>query len=563
AEEAVEAPVITETVEMSGATGEPPAFDTQIAEEASEELVVVIVEADQEQEISAAASDPEVIEDTPVEGEEPPVMLAGGSQEVEAEHGAVAVDTSEAVQADEWDNVIEQADMEKEHRTFEKMLSGTVDMMEDATPAEMATSAAPMKSETDVFRTPAAEDHITLTFRDADLNAVLDILARKGRLNILAGSDVKGVVTVRLVDVPLDVALNSILNVNGYGYVKTNNIVRILPLSQIGGEVETVTETYTLSYAQAGQAKATLASFLTSNGGIETDERTNMLIITDVPGNMERIRKLIPKIDRRVQQVLIEVLIVDSVLRDDGDLGIQWTLLNTESGSLDADGNPDSINITLPIANNAISLSFGALFGDFRLTAFIEALVNNTNSRILANPKVLTLNNQAATIEIVQEFPFNDVTQTSSGGQLSNITFKEIGTKLDVNPQITHDEHIILHIKPEQNFLAGETITGVPILDTRRAETTLIVKNHQTVVLGGLRLNTRIKRVTKVPFLGDLPGVKYAFRSVSSDKEDSELLVFLTVHIVESPPLLPEQKVKFDELANLPRKPGSAIELIR
>jgi type IV pilus assembly protein PilQ len=155
------------------------------------------------------------------------------------------------------------------------------------------------------------------------------------------------------------------------------------------------------------------------------------------------------------------------------------------------------------------------------------------------------------------------VTQTSSGGQLSNITFKEIGTKLDVKPQITHDQHVILWIEPEQNSIAGETITGVPIVDTRKAETTLIVRNHQTVVLGGLRENRKIKSMAKVPFLGDLPGVKYAFRSVASNDRDTELLVFLTVHIVESPPLLAREEINFDELANMPRKPYTSIDLVR
>ena len=111
--------------------------------------------------------------------------------------------------------------------------------------------------------------------------------------------------------------------------------------------------------------------------------------------------------------------------------------------------------------------------------------------------------------------------------------------------------------------VAGTTETGVPRVDTRKAETTLIIKNHQTVVLGGLRENRTVTGVTKVPLLGDLPGVKYIFRSVSSSKVDTELLIFITVHIVESPELLPEDELKANELANLPRKPNAAIELIR
>jgi type IV pilus secretin PilQ/predicted competence protein len=412
---------------------------------------------------------------------------------------------------------------------------------------------------------PPDQQLISLTFRDADLAAVLDLLARKGNLNILAGKDVKGEVTVRLVDVPLDVALNAILNVNGYGYIRSENIIRILPLKEIGEEVRTETRTYLLSYASADKAKSILEGFLTPNGNIQTDERTNTLIVTDVPANMERFTKLLPEIDRRVKQVLIEVLILDSVLGDEGDLGISWALVNNNDNSpvLGDDTFPDELGVLLPVGVDALNLTFRTIMGDLDLTAFIEAIVTESDSKVLASPKILTLNNEAASIEIVEEFPYRDVTETSAGGQLTNITFKDIGTKLEVKPQITHDDHVILFIAPEQNNIAGVTSIGVPIVDTRKAETTLIIKNHQTVVIGGLRENREVTGVTKVPLLGDLPGVKYIFRSVSTDKRDSELILFLTVHIVEQPVLLPEDKVKAGELANMPRMPNAAIEMIR
>jgi type IV pilus secretin PilQ/predicted competence protein len=512
-----------------------------------------IVEAEDKTPLMLAALSTET-EEEPVAADPPAEIPAAMSEEKTVEN--VKQNVAKAIEppSAEQDNPGEQVEV----------VLQTVEEMEPK--SEMPAKPAPKVAEkADVVQKPASEENlVTLTFKDAELSSVLDILARKGKFNILAGKDVRGVVTVRLIDVPLDVALNAILNVNGYGYIKTENIVRILPLSQLGEQIETSTETYTLSYASASEAKTTLQSFLTKNGNIETDERTNMLIVTDVPGNMDRIRTLIPQIDRRVQQVLIEVLILDSVLSDNADLGIQWNLFDTHDSTFDAEGNQDSLDVTLPFASTGgISLSFGSLINNFKLEALIQAVVDNTESRILANPKILTLNNEEANIEIIEEFPYNDVTQTSSGGQLSNITFKEIGTKLQVKPQITHDEHVILRIKPEQNFPSDTTVTGVPIIDTRRAETTLIVRNHQTIVLGGLRLNRKLNSISKVPLLGDLPGVKYAFRSVSNDYSDTELLVFITVHIVESPPLLAEQKIKFDELANIPRNPSASIKLVR
>jgi len=531
---------IVETVEVA-----------EVAEEISEEtyLVEEIVEEEES--------------DLPIEAP----IEAAGLAEAEAAAKALNGMFDEMMEADAADTA--EPSPEDAMNMLGEMFAGMAGMMKaDAPSVPGVTGITPAVGAGTPEKCAPEETLITLVFRDADLSAVLDIIARKGNLNILAGKDIRGKVTVRLVDVPLDVALDAILNVNGYGYIKTKNIIRILPLSELGETINTVTETFNLSYATASEAKETLQSFLSSNGNIEVDERTNMLIITESPGNMDRVRSLIPQIDRRVQQVLIEVVILDSVLLDDADFGVSWGLLNTQDRSpntREEEGSafPDQINVTLPVGADALQVTFGTLLGDFDLNGFIDAVISDTDSRVLANPKVLTLNNEKATIEIVQEFPYNDVTQTSSGGQLSNITFKEIGTKLEVKPQITHDGHVILWIAPEQNSIAGTTGIGVPIVDTRKAETTLILKDHQTIVMGGLRENRNVNTLTKVPFLGDLPGVKYAFRNVQSDKQDSELLVFITVHIVESPVLLPEEKLKAEELANLPRHPNSTIELIR
>ncbi|GAB4343380.1 MAG: hypothetical protein Kow0099_21740 [Candidatus Abyssubacteria bacterium] len=581
ADEKVASTDTAQNVEIAKADIEQTATESETAEEPAiteTQSETVVNEPDTTQ----SAASPAEAEET-VEGElmEPAYAVAvakaaevPATDETETPAEAPALEPEEASQAPEEAPMTETAEASEIPQP-----EPVIQVAKNQEPEPMQPE--PVKEEPAPVADPPAEEeneleeqlefnnHVTLTFRDADLNAVLDILARKGNINILAGKDVRGTVTVRLVDVPFDVALNAILNVNGYGYIKTDNIVRIVPLSQLGKVVETTTETYLLSYAEAEEAKNTLTPFLTPNGGIQTDKRTNMLIVTDVPSNMDRIRKLVPAIDRRVQQVLIEVLILDSVLSDATDLGIQWTLFNADDNSLVQEEqsitstSQDAIGVNIPVTGQAIQLSFGTLLGDFKLDAFISAMVENSDSRVLANPKILTLNNEAASIEIVEEFPYSDVTQTSSGGQLSNITFKEIGTKLEVTPQITHDEHVILKVAPEQNSIAGTTVTGVPRVDTRRAETTLIVKNHQTIVLGGLRENRKLKGITKVPLLGDLPGVKYAFRSVSSDDTDTELLVFITVHIVDSPPLLAEQKIKFGELANLPRKPSTQVDLVR
>lgn len=518
--------------------------------------VVLDLDEEVEPEISSDGSD--LVISAPVER----VMLAAATDD-EVDQGDPVADSAVS-EAETTAAVPEETEAEEEATEAPAMVA-MAEETEEEEAAEEPAAEAPTELEPLVDEEPAPEQTLlTLTFRDADLNAVLDIIARKGKLNIIAGKDIRGAVTVRLVDVPLDVALNAILNVNGYGYVKSDNIVRIVPLSQLGEEVETITATYTLSYADATKARDTLKSFLTPNGSIEIDARTNMLIITDVPNNMERVAKLIPKIDKRVQQVLIEVLILDSVLTDDADLGIQWTAFNTVDNSVGLAGFEDGADLLFGLADpTALNLNFATLIGAVHLEALIQAVVNTGDSRVLANPKLLTLNNETASIEIITEFPYQERTSTSEGGQLVSTSFKDVGTKMDVKPQITHDGHVILNLKPEQSNVVDVDPTNIPIIATRKTETTLIVKDHQTIVVGGLRENTDVVTMKKVPVLGDLPIAKYVFRSVSSRKQDTELLVFITVHIVESPALVPSEKIKFDELGTLPRMPNSSIELIR
>ncbi len=566
------APVEDTRVEVMDIVEVAPVEDTRV-EAVAEEIPEAIETEDAPLELESVEEIE--VEDTGVTDIDEAAKELNGMFEEMAEQMEGAM-TAEIEDAGDPELIAEEA-LKAFGEMFSEMAEVMTSEMSEMMTAEMTevevVAYEPPQDDVEISRAASLEETlVTLEFRDAELSAVLDILARKGNLNIIAGKGVKGKVTVRLVEVPLDVALNAILNVNGFGYLKTDNIVRILPLSEIGDVVNLVTKTYNLSYAQAKDAKKTLDSFLTPNGNIEVDSRTNMLLVTDIPGNTDRLEKLIKEIDRRVQQVLIEVIILDSVLLDDADLGVSWGLLNTSDNSPNSkeavrlgeeDPFPDQININLPTGADALNVVFGTLFGDLSLDIFIDAMVSDTDTKVLANPKILTLNNETAIIEIITEHPYNDVTQTSSGGQLSNITFKEIGTKLEVRPQITHDDHVILWVAPEQNSIAGFTAIGVPIVDTRRAETTLILKNHQTIVMGGLRENRDVNTLNKVPFFGDLPGVKYAFRSVQSAKRDTELLVFITVHIMESPALLPEEKMKAEELANLPRHPNSTVELIR
>lgn len=444
-----------------------------------------------------------------------------------------------------------------------------------STVAEPAAPPTEQKEEKEKPAPPKLPTYpVNLTFREADMMAVLEILARMADVNLVAGKDVTGTVTIKLVNVPLDVAFSTILSINGYGYTMEKNIVKVVPLSQIAGaEVETVTRTFTLSYAKADDIKTTLGKFLTQYGDIEVDTRTNLIIVTDVPGNFQRIDALLPQLDKREEQVLIQVVIVDSVLDDASDLGIQWSAFNRDDNSSGlittaptstniSGSSNDSVDVNLPTTADAGMLRIGTLIDDWNVSTIIASEVRNGRSKVLANPKILTLNNQTASIEIIQEVPYQDVTTTSEGGQLSNFTFKEIGTKVFVTPQITGDQHVILNVKPEQSIQIGD-VGGVPVVDTRRAETTLLVKDGQSIVLAGLRLKQKVNTVTKVPLFGDIPGFRYFFRSVENSDRDTELWVFITTNLWGTTPLDERQKEIFSQLDKIGRQPHTEVELLK
>lgn len=331
----------------------------------------------------------------------------------------------------------------------------------------------------------------------------------------------------------------------------------------------TVTEAIKLNYSAPPEVAAMVKGMLTPEvGQVALDERSRHIIVTDIPVVVEQIRDLITTVDLPVKQVSIETMIIDAVMADSSQTGVDWvaSLLqrrNTRGEVVGSLQNLDFVS-TLGVPQAASALAFGILTDDIDIRAIISAEVASNNAKLVANPMVTTVENRPARITIAQEIPYQELTQSTTGPPISSTEFKEVGTILQVTPRVTHDQHIIVELDAKQSDTKGTSITGIPPEDKRETQTTLRVKDSQTIYIGGLRRFDDENTVRKVPVLGDVPVMNFLFRRNTVIKENTELLIFMTCHIL--PDILPElteqQRARYDELSGIPQVPNSQHQII-
>jgi type II secretory pathway component GspD/PulD (secretin) len=225
---------------------------------------------------------------------------------------------------------------------------------------------------------------------------------------------------------------------------------------------------------------------------------------------------------------MIEVLIVNVKLTDELKMGVDWIKLGISKYFF-------SQGLSVTSSTNPFGkVTFSETPSNWNIQGLIDFIETNKDVKILANPKVLVLNNHTATIDSVEEIPYKELSQTSFGGSIGTVSFKEAGIKLEVTPQITDDGYIIMHVKPEQSAQIGTfTIENseTPVIETRKTDTTLRVKDGQTIIISGLRKSEPSVQESKIPILGDIPLIGVLFRKVDTDIIESELGVFITPHI--------------------------------
>ena len=427
---------------------------------------------------------------------------------------------------------------------------------------------------------------LTLNFQDIETRAVLQLLAETSGRNIVVSDTVQGNVTLRLRNVPWDQALDIVMTTKGLDMRQNGNVIIVAPAEEIAAretadlearaaisELEPMySEFLQVNYAKASDLAALIGmesgnSLLSERGSIAVDDRTNTLLVQDTADRLEDIRRMVRALDVPIKQVLIESRIV--VVNDDfsRDLGVRLgltgyrengtdgaavisgtgtgtdTMVNSIVDNLGTSGQitpvelpilTDRYNVNVPIAEAAGRFSLAVLERDYLVDLELTALEAEGRGEIVSTPRVITANQKEARIEQGVEIPY----QQSASSGATTVQFKKAVLSLEVTPQITPDNNIIMDLRVHKDNVGQVISTGglggtVPSIDTRAVETQVLVEDGQTVVLGGIYETERTETINKVPFLGDIPAVGVLFRSKSVRNDKSELLIFVTPRILE------------------------------
>ena len=395
---------------------------------------------------------------------------------------------------------------------------------------------------------------ISIDFRDTPIDDVIRIMAEQADVDIVKSPKVIGNVTATLTGVPLEEALDNILASHGYGYVTGRNMIRIAPAEDITEKAERLAnKIYHITYADVAQVEKALEKFVSKRGSLSASLATSHIIVTDTESNIKAIDTFIDEIDRITPQVLVEVRIYDITSRNLLDLGVEWnagqrTVFPGGVGTVGTNPSDEISPFSTGVFSNPTNktgtdltgfLRYGWLNPNLDIDVLLRAQQEIVEAKLLANPRILVLDNETALFDIVQERPY--VERTISGNQTTEtIKFKNIGVKLEVTPHVTRDNMLRLHIMPEFSVLVelvnlSTGTTNIPVIDTRKADTIALVESGSTVVLGGMRKKDVSTQINKIPFLGDLPLIGGLFRFEGEDTAITELVVFITPRIVDQP----------------------------
>lgn len=411
---------------------------------------------------------------------------------------------------------------------------------------------------------------MSLNFQDLPIRTVLQIIADFNGFNLVVSDTVSGTLTLRLNSVPWDQALDIVLRTKGLDKRMEGNVLMVAPSDELAArearELEAkkkveefevlVSEFIQINYAKAAEIASLLksegTSILTPRGQVSVDARTNTLLVKDTASGIETVKKAVKTLDIPIKQVLIEARMV--TIRDniDEQLGIRWGISGNSSdgngatgvsgslegarqtriGSIGSDAGP-RLNVNLPVASPAgsIAVQIARLADGTLLDLELSALERENKGEIVATPRITASNQRMSRIEQGTEIPY---VQAASSGATS-VSFKKAVLSLEVTPQITPDNSVILDLNITQNA-RGDTVstpTGPAVaIDTQQLQTQVTARNGETIVLGGIYQQQVINSVSKVPLLGDIPFIGRVFRTDTSFNEKRELLIFVTPKIV-------------------------------
>lgn len=380
----------------------------------------------------------------------------------------------------------------------------------------------------------------SLNFQNANIHTVLNFLAEYADVNIVSSPKVEGTVTFNLQNVTWDQALEIVTRTYGLTAVQEHGYVRVVPTADYQAEraasaksnvehsmlVPLTTNILQVNYAAADELVEPVKSLLSERGTVEADHRTNQLIIREVPENIVPLIEFIAALDRPIKQIKISAKLVEISTEDLFELGVRWSLM----GSSTIDGNPALTTTAMEadkVSDKVGSFTFSALTNGIDIEAAISALASTGKVRVVAHPEITTVDNSEARIQMGQKIP---IKQFDQAGNVV-IEFTEVGTILRVTPHITAENRILMHLFPERSTYQFDP-NGV-IINTSNAETTVIVNNGQTAVIGGLTTQDVIESHVGVPFLKDIPLIGHLFGYTQRKTIDRDLVIFVTPTIVD------------------------------
>lgn len=437
-------------------------------------------------------------------------------------------------------------------------------------------------------RGTTAPGNVSLDFKDADILNVLRVLSLKSGTNIVAGPEVQGTVTIRLQDVPWDKAMEVVLRTYGYVYERDVNIIRVTTKENLALE-ELMTETFVLNYTTATDVEASIKDILTERGRVKSVPKANTIIVSDAPTNMYKVAQVIKQLDQVTPQVYIDAKVIRTQLDKNENLGINWNI----QGNIQGSSRPVTFPFTAQGANNKVNplnnrwlqqfypgvpgnigddtnsfpsgtstgvtstpgtisgntYTFGTL--NFQsLTAALGLLRSKTNTKIVSNPRIVVLNNQTAKVQVGSQIPIPSFERNETTGSfvVSGFTYRDIGVVLNVTPHINQSREILVDVKPEissrgtdVSFASTGSTSGfqAPSFNTTVAQTQLLIRDGETIAIGGLMREAESEQSSQVPGLSKVPFLGKLFRnSIRASGEDSnqrtETLFFITITIVDT-----------------------------
>ncbi|MFV8572340.1 type IV pilus secretin PilQ [Marinobacter sp. SBS5] len=417
---------------------------------------------------------------------------------------------------------------------------------------------------------PYTGEKLSLNFQDIEVRSVLQLIADFTGLNLVASDTVGGSITLRLQNVPWDQALDLILKTKGLDKRQIGNVLLVAPAEEIAAREKLELETnkqiaelapvrldiIQVNYAKADEIVSLIqadAELISSRGFVSSDKRTNTITVRESTDKLEEIRRLVSTWDVPVRQVSIEARIVRAQTNVAEDLGVRWGgaaydvsgndvvtvggSLGTLSEARDAASGgsntisfPGALGVDLGVTGEgASSFAIGWGSDDFLVDLELSALESDGRAEVVSQPRVVTADRQSASIKSGEEIPYQEA--SSSGA--TSVSFKEAVLSLEVTPQITPDDKIIMDLVVNQDS-RGEVTAGIPSINTNEVTTQVLVANGETVVLGGIFQSEVATQTTKTPFLGDIPYLGRLFKRTEHVDERSELLIFITPKIIKS-----------------------------